>query len=184
MGQYLSTGLVYAFSLSKEKAENNKISISDVEEMLEKKYLFSMELYDKSMDEHCYHWVMKESVFEKELPLLLTELLPRISSDKEDVLTVLENIKGRSAQEILAFADRKSCYCFRKDDYAEAMWLRFTEKNFRPSIPINTEMLSFSMEGKIIMESYGEQFRFFKHCIINTYPLLPIATGIRIYITG
>ncbi len=184
MGQYLSTGLVYAFSLSKEKAEKEKISIADVEEVLEQEYLFSMEIYDKSMDDRYYHWVIKESVFEKELPLLLTDLLPRISKDKKDVMTVLENVKDRSTQDILAFADRKSCYSFRKDDYAEDMWLRFSKKSFTPCIPLHTEMLSFSMEGKIIMECYGEQFRFFKYCIIKTYPLLSIATAVRTYITG
>jgi hypothetical protein len=39
-------------------------------------------------------------------------------------------------------------------------------------------------KGKIIMEEYGQQFNFFKYCMLQAYNQFPIASALRVYITG
>jgi hypothetical protein len=40
------------------------------------------------------------------------------------------------------------------------------------------------MEGKIVMETYGRQFRFFKYAMVQAFKEFMLAGALRVYITG
>ena len=51
-------------------------------------------------------------------------------------------------------------------------------------VTINYENIILSMEGKIIMEEYGRQFRFLKHTMKNAFKDFSLASALNIYITS
>nr|VFK06080.1 MAG: hypothetical protein BECKLPF1236A_GA0070988_1000123 [Candidatus Kentron sp. LPFa]VFK22655.1 MAG: hypothetical protein BECKLPF1236C_GA0070990_1000128 [Candidatus Kentron sp. LPFa] len=66
------------------------------------------------------------------------------------------------------------------DEYG--MW-DYLEKN-HSSIQIYYDSLLLSMEGKISMESFGRQFKFFKYTMMQTFKQFGLSEALRVYITG
>jgi len=184
MGQYLATGLVTRMSWSKKEMAKGKLSDEEIWGKLENEGHYKKSLSDESETEEYVVYTLKNSIFEKELIPFLKQFLYQISEDSIDVSKLLESLENTPADKWLDIAVKKSFYCFQEDNYAEPEYLYFGTKDFRPRLSVNCDSIMLAAEGKIIMESYGRQFAFYKYCISKTFAEFYLASAIRIYITG
>jgi hypothetical protein len=78
------------------------------------------------------------------------------------------------------WAKTKPEEAFQYDEYGMEDYLneKFTD------ISINYNCIALSLEGKIMMETYGKQFNFFKRMINEGFKEYSISGATRVYITG
>ena len=95
----------------------------------------------------------------------------------------LNELKNSKSENWLSLAEDKSCEEFQIDNYGIEDNLYF-EKAFNPRVSVYYESILLSMEGKIMMESYGRQFNFFKLCMTEMFKEFKLAGALRVYISG
>ncbi len=183
MGQYLAIGIVTECGTEKKNLEKYKITKEDLIAELKTKLHFEPAIYDFSETATHYLFQLKSSIFENELVPFLEKFYPFLYSDKEEFMDALKKISASNSSEWLKLAEKRSYSEFQIDKYGESDYIYF-DKPFKPSANIFSTSIMLSAEGKIMMESYGRQFQFFKYCIQQTFPEFEIAKAIRVYITG
>lgn len=183
MGRFLATGLMTKISASKKEMEKGKITIDELKEKAEKSLHFDLSLYELSETDNYYIFTLKTEVLAEQLIPFLNDFLFRIGNSSEEAQEVIDKLKKHPPENWLKLAEEKSMTYFQDDAYGDPEYLYFL-KDFRPSVQLNFDSILFAIEGKILMEEYGQQFTFFKYCITQTYKQYPIATALRIYITG
>jgi hypothetical protein len=97
-----------------------------------------------------------------------------------EILKSLKTLATMPPSEWLEWAESKPEEAFQLDENGACDYLRhgFTD------IDVYTDCLLLSMEGKISMETYGRQFRFFKYAMIQAFKSFPLAVALQVYITG
>ena len=95
----------------------------------------------------------------------------------------LDRLRETEPSKWMEIADDKYFESFQLDHYGEEDYLPF-DKPFRPRVAIHYRSIMLSLEGKTFMEERGRQFRFFKHCMVQTFTKHPLAAALRVYITG
>ena len=183
MGQFLATGLVTKITISKDQLTKGKISTDELFNTIEQKLYYNLDIFDIKEKEEYFILKLKETIFQKELLPFLSKLLPIIHGDDAYSREVIINLQKTPSSEWMKLAERKSYDYFQIDEYGENEYLKF-DKDFNPTIKINFTSILFAMEGKIIMETYGEQFLFYKYCMIQTFKEFSLASALRTYITG
>ena len=184
MSQYLAIGLSTSFNFSKKEMENHKILKEEVIENMQKKHQFDPSIYDEIEEESFYCFKLKPEILEEQLIPFLKELYPLLyPKDSSYYKETLENLEDMPPGQYLKFAEGKPYESYQKDPYGESDYMYF-DKPLQPYITINYSSLMFSMEGKIVMETYGRQFNFFNHCLITSFPEFSLAKAMRVYLTG
>jgi hypothetical protein len=82
--------------------------------------------------------------------------------------------------EWLQWSERKSEVAFQNDRYGIPDYMDINDQ----LIYIHYNSILLSLEGKIQMEVFGKQFRFFKYAIMQTFKEFSLAKSLRVYITG
>ncbi len=93
---------------------------------------------------------------------------------------VVEKLRIMPASEWLDWAETKPAESFQFDEDASNDYIR---EGFY-GINIYYDCLMLSMEGKISMETYGRQFKFFKHTMLQTFKEFSLAGALQVYITN
>lgn len=184
MGQFLSTGLVTRMSVSKQEMQKGKINIEEVRERLQTNFHYNLSIFDEKEEDEYITWTISNKLMEEELIFFLKEFLYRITDDSGNADDVINKLEEKGVKNWLEIAEEKELYDFQIDKYGESEYLYFSNKDFRPSVRIDFTNIMLSAEGKIMMETYGRQFNFYKYCMIQTYKEFKIASALRIYITG
>ena len=184
MGQFLATGLVTKMSVSKQKMEKGKITLDEIREKLENNFHYDLSIFDEKEEDEYIVWSLNNKLMEKELIPFLKKFLYKINYYTQNTDNVIRELENNTADKWLEIAENRSLEYFQIDEYGEDEYIYFANKDFRPSIKINSTSIMFSAEGKIIMEEYGTQFNFYKYCMVQTYKEFKIASALRIYITG
>jgi hypothetical protein len=184
MGQFLAIGIATKFGTTKKELQKQDITKDELIKQLQVENSFEPELYDFSESEQYYLFTLKKEIFETQLIPFLEKFYPMVypknSSDYTDVLNKLKNSESGAWDEI---ADNKYFESYQLDDYAEPDYIYF-DKPFNPYAKMFSTSIMLSMEGKIMMEQYGRQFKFFKLCMQKAFPEFLIAKALRVYITG
>jgi len=183
MGQFLATGLVIEMTVSKKELDAGKISIDELFEGMKFKLNFNLDIYELTEKEDYLIFKLKDTIFKNELFPFLEVFLPKMYGKDSSVEDVLSKLKSTSNDKWMEIAQKKSLHYFQIDKYGEYETLYF-EKDFNPRIEINSKSILLSLEGKIIMEEYGNQFNFYKYCMVQTFKEFSLATALRVYITG
>jgi hypothetical protein len=185
MGQDLAIGLVTVASISKSELEKGKISQQELIAEMEKQLLFAPALYEALETESQLRYVLRQEIFEAQLLPLLEEMYPHLYGERrrDTYERVLQMLRETVPAEWMAAADAKGSEAYQEDHYGEQDYLYF-DKPFRPYVSIGYRSIILSVEGKTYMEIRGRQFRFFKHCMTQTFGSHPLAGALRVYITG
>ena len=184
MGQFLSIGLVTTCGTSKTDSDKQHITKDKLLTAMISNNYFEPSIYDFSETEDSYKFNLNSKIIENQLIPFLEKFYPLLYPnqlyDYEEVINVL---KKSDPSTWLKIADKKSYAYFQLDKYGNYDYVYFKEPLNSFSSIFSTSII-LSLEGKIIMESYGRHFNFFRYCIQNAFPQFPIAKAIRVYITG
>ncbi len=183
MGQFLAIGLVTKQIIPKDQLEKGKISNEELILKMQKELHFNPVIFDFTENEKNIVFKLKKELFESELIPFLEKFYPLIYINNNLYLETLKELKNTTSDKWLPFAEHKSCEQFQMDDYGAEDNLYF-DKDFQPRVKIFNKSILLSMEGKIMMESYGRQFNFFKLCMTEMFKEFRLAGALRVYITG
>ncbi|MBC7476057.1 MAG: hypothetical protein H7263_17375 [Candidatus Sericytochromatia bacterium] len=75
---------------------------------------------------------------------------------------------------------KKKQEAFQFDEYGMCDYLEVNHSE----ISIYYDCILLSLEGKIMMEVFGRQFKFFKYTMMQTFKQFSISGALRVYITG
>ncbi len=185
MGQYLAIGLVTVVVASKTEMEKGKISQAELIAEMERQLHFAPALFELQETADSLRFLLKQDVLQAQLLPFLEEFYPFVydEDDEDGSGKALTRLRATEPSTWLEVAEGKYFYSFQEDRYGHGDTLYF-KKDFRPKVRISYKHILLSMEGKIIMEEYGRQFHFFKHCMVQAFAKHPLAGALRVYITG
>ncbi len=183
MGQFLATGLVTEVYVSKKEMKQMETSADKLIHEMKSCLHFRSELYYQREDEEYFVFNLKDKIFHEELIPFLGKLYPLIYHQKErtDFDFALAALKSNAPDNWLKLAENKKYEAFQLDSYGMPTYLY---RPFGRKIRIYYNSIILSMEGKIVMETYGRQFSFYQYCIAQTFAEFALAGAIRVYITG
>lgn len=186
MGQFLAVGITTNLSISKEKAEKEKITLDEAIQNLNQNKHFLPEIYDFTDEKGLWKWSLKQEIIEAELLDFLKALYPLLYISKKytDYDEVLEKLSQTNASSWIELANAKSFESFQIDEYGESERLYFDEKPFQPKLTVDFTSIALAMEGKIMMEVYGGLFNFFKISLQKAFPEFQLSKALRVYISG
>lgn len=180
MGQFLAIGIVSKISVAKKQVNKAQISIDQLQEKMQQECYFLPELYEINETEDSYYFELKESILYEQLVPFLRILYPLLYDKSAYYESVLKELETLPPSEWLAWAETKPEEAFQFDEYGTCDYLR---QGFS-DIDVYYDCLLLSMEGKISMETYGRQFRFFKYAMAQAFKEFTLAGALRVYITG
>ena len=159
MGQFLAVGLVTKMTVEKSEAEKADMDLDLVKERLNKDLYFDTAIYDVSEGEGYYRFLLNEQVFQTQLIPLLKDLYPLLYPNSGSYFGVIEKLATMPPAEWLTWADDLPEEAFQVDKYGEWDYIENGHKSAR----VYFRALMLSAEGKIMMETYGRHFSFWKY---------------------
>lgn len=185
MGQFLAIGLVVKQVIYKEDFDNETILVEDLVSQLQQKLYFNPDIYDVLESDKAFVFTLKKAVFESQLLPFLEKMYPLVYPDSKQSSypITLNELKNTTADNWMSMAGDKSCEEFQIDSYGLPDYL-ILGNDFSPSIGVYYECILLSMEGKISMEFYSRQFKFFKLSVSTMFKEFSISSALRVYITG
>lgn len=184
MGQYLAIGLRLKVAMNKKDLDNRQdgVTSDDVFSRIEKKCNLN-EIYEKTEKENYFVYSLKEDILDKELiPFLRKFYSLRYPNDTDygtaRVIEELEKIQDTSSRLTILRERRYPTYQDGDEfDYYEI-------KGLWDSVRISCSNAILSLDGKIIMECYGDVFAFFRRCIISQMSEFKLAQALSVWIDG
>lgn len=180
MGQFLAIGIVSKIGVAKKQVNKAQISIEQLQEKMQQECYFLPELYEVSETEDFYYFQLKQVVLYEQLIPFLKKIYPLLYDNSAYYESVLSTLGTLPPSEWLSWAQTKPEEAFQFDEYGSCDYLR---QGFS-DIDVYYDSLLLSMEGKISMETYGRQFRFFKYAMVQAFKSFTLAGALRVYITG
>ncbi len=183
MGQFLCIGIYTKVCASRKDAEYQYHSIEENRRYMVKSFNLDESLYDFHEDEEDIYFTIKPEALAHDLvPLLKRFYAMRYSKSHEhdsgEALKAVESCKDANAiQDLLK---NKTFQTFQEGfhyDYVEAT-------RTIGGMLVTVKSIILSLDGKIIMECYGELFRFFTRLIQEKLSDIPLAKALRVYIDG
>jgi hypothetical protein len=180
MGQFLATGLITRTGILKEDLLNKKISVDEIKLAMDDRFSYSPEIYDIKEDEKYYTIELKSSIIDEQLMPFLKKFYSCYYENDSINKLIIEKISPMNSIELMRFAKTKPYEQFQMDSQGIMDPLLVGLRR----MSISSESLILSITGKIWMECYFDQFKFFQYTIMETFKEFSIAGAIRIYITG
>ena len=180
MGEFLAIGIVSKIGVKKQHVNKTKITVEQLQEKMRQELGFVPEIYELNEEEDFYYFQLKDAVLHSQLIPFLKTIYPLLYDNPvyyESVLTKLETLPP---SQWLEWAKTKPEEAFQFDEYGTRDYL----KEGFSDITIYYDSMLISMEGTIVMECYGRQFRFFKQAMVQAFQPFTLAGALRVYITG
>lgn len=180
MGQFLAFGLVTQIIVDKNKLATTQLTPDQLQERMVMELHYNPELYLLHEHNNCYSFDLREDIFHAQLLPLLEQFYPLYYNSTDRYQDVLERLHELPPSEWLDWANGKPYEAFQIDCYGmvESIEEKFTD------IILKYKSILLAMDGKIIMEVYGQLFRFINYTIKKTFPQFSLAGAFRIYISG
>lgn len=183
MGQFLCIGIYTQIRASRKAAESQYHSIDECRENIVKSKGLDESLYDFHEDEENIYYTLKSDILGRDI-VALTKRFYEMRygvGDKYDSAAALEALeKCQNGQDVMALLQRKCFQCFQNGctyDYV-------TATRSIGGMLIDVRSIILSIDGKIIMECYGELFSFFTRLIQEKLSDIPLSKALHVYIDG
>lgn len=180
MGQFLAIGLATNIRVDKREKRGGQLSLEQLQENMKQELYYEPEIYTAVENEDFFSFQLNEDVLYGQLIPFLKLLYPLLYDNNEYYDDILKRLKTLPSEKWLEWADLKPEEAFQFDKHAEPDYLN----NEFSQICVNSDFLMLSMEGKILMESYGRQFKFLKYTMTQSFKQFTLAGALQIYITG
>lgn len=180
MGQFLGIGLATDAAVAKKEIEKAGIEPSQLEDAMRHQLRFVPEIYTRCDTDDYYGFELQSDIFHSQLIPLLETLYPLLYDEPVYYQSILQKLATSPPEQWVEWAKEKPKEAFQADDYGMSEWLGEGFHRAR----VNYSHILLSMEGKIAMEVFGRQFRFFKYTMMSTFKAFPLAGALRVYISG
>ena len=184
MGQYLTIGIATKISVRKDEAKwQASATIEKIKETLELNYNKSG-IYTVEETEDSVLLKLRSEVAEAELTDLLQDFYALRYSDKDKyVMEMMDTLKNYTKwEEWKEIADEKRDYYFQQDPYV--ITSTPCPGGWTNSLTTYVEQILLSSDGKIIMECWGNLFRFFTRLIKERLSKYELADSLLVAISG
>lgn len=184
MGQYLAIGLTTTVIVSPQELDAVGWDQSQLEAKLTADLGLSLDNYALETHENEWLWRLRPALLREELIPLLETLYPALypsPGGENDSAEVLQGLRARDPSDWLAWAEGKPHYTFQADRYghSDRLYAEFDRR-----VRVHYLDILLSMEGKIVMETYGRQFRFWQECMAHRFSEFALARSLRVYFSG
>lgn len=178
MGTFLSCGIAKTIQVKKENYSKGEIM-----GMLSKN--IDLNIYDVSEDTDEYlELELKKDILEKYAVKFAEEQLKIAGEDINEVSgnkMSLKDLENKKYDELMEIADSNKCYNFQLIE----CFAGFSNdiSYIARELSICADIIEFLGNGKIIMECYGNVFRYFRNLVIKNSDN-PIKTAMMVTIVG
>lgn len=180
MGRFLAIGLVTKIEVEKTKVQKAQMSVDQLQAKIQRECGFDAGLYELIENEKIYEFQLKKEIWSEQLLPFLQTIYPLLYDELSNYESILVKLGSMPSSQWMEWAKTKPEAAFQFDGYGGCDYLREGFVNLK----IYYESVMLSMEGKIIMEEYGRQFKFFKRIMVKTFTEFSLANTLRVYITG
>ena len=184
MGQYLTIGIATKISVSKDEARREASATPEkIKEALELNYNKSG-IYTVEETEGSVFLALRPEVAEAELVDLLQDFYAlRYSGKDEYIKEMMDTLKNHTKwEEWKEIADEKRFCYFQQDPYV--ITSTPCPGGWTNSLTTYVEQFLLSADGKIIMECWGNLFRFFTRLIKERLSKYELADSLLVAISG
>lgn len=165
MGTYLATGIVQKMIISKRDMESYNIPIENIVKSLKEE--LTLDHYIFSEDEKTIFWTIKPEMLEGNFVEFLEAQFKMYDAgeEDEDFQEAIDQIKeAKTGHNIVELANTKSLVHFQMVDYILGdMYLR--QNGVLRHITVKYHLMAFFMDGKVIMECYGDILHYFERAL-------------------
>ena len=184
MGTYLTNGIVQDITIEKRVLERQHVTIAAVTESLKKEV--NIDCYNRSEDSDAYYWNIKPEMFNDNFVEFLDAQFRMYCDEKGDnfqkVIDAITAIK--TTEEIITLAGTNSLSCFQLLDNLSNYIEVVRDVGFTSQISVDYRLISYFMDGKIIMECYKNILKYFEHNIRLQRDKYPIVDCVKVMITS
>ncbi len=184
MATYLATGIVQKMHVRKKEMASKNIRVEHVIKSLQNQLNIDNYFFGQNEDE--IFWEIKPEMFEGNFAEFL-EVQFKMYEDKNDVdiQQVIDKIKEeKTGKRIIELAEDKIFSNFQMVRHiCEPLEVWYRE-GFSTHLSVYYDLVAFFIDGKIIMDSYQNIFRYFEMNIRLQKEKYPIVTCLKIMING
>ncbi len=180
MGQFLAIGLAIKISVAKRDVNKAQLNMEELQEVMRQEIHYIPEIYVVSADDDSYCFTLKKDILYDQLIPFLKSIYPLLYDDPVFYNSIISRLGETPPSGWLEWAAEKPGEAFQFEEYGTC---DSVERNYT-RISVCYDCLLLSMEGKIMMEVFGRQFKFFKYTMMQTFRQFAIAGALRTYITG
>src|SRR3990167_3717334 len=184
MGTYLAVGIVQNILLDKKRILNKKITTDIIINKLKEE--INIDYYQHSEDSDKHYWKINPEILEGNLTEFLEiqfQMYNRsIDQNMQETLHQLRQLKAGPLLIELA-ASKKLMHFQLINNIVDSIRV-FDANGFQSDIVINYQLISFFIDGKILMECYENIFKYLENVVRLHKSQYPIADCIKICITG
>ena len=182
MGQYLVIGIATRLCISKEKARSRASATPEQIAEAMQKYFNQGGIYRLEEDENYISLKLDPAIAEEEMIGFLEDFYSlryagdRIPADMDEIR------KRNSLDEWIELAEQKHHEAFQMDKYG---WVYTPFPGGWPGyLTTSADLILLSINGKIIMETYGTLFDFLTNLIRERLSRYRLADSLQICISG
>jgi hypothetical protein len=188
MGTYLATGIVYKMRIQKRDMFSRRYVIKDkfpmenIVKSLQKEV--NMDHYVFGEDENSIIWEIKPEMLEGSFVEFL-ETQFKMYNEEMNVQEVISRIKeAKTGKKIIELAKKKSLCNFKMADYILDSLSVLHATGLSDHITVNYHLMTFFIDGKIIMECYDNILHYFEKAIRLQEDKYPVVTCLKTMIAG
>ncbi len=161
MGQFLSIGLATKIGIQKKELEKAQINIEQLQEKMKEELNYIREIYTVTENDEFYYLLLNDNILHEQLIPFLEIIYPLLYDKTEYYYDIIEKLKILPNSEWIQFAKKKQ-EAFQFDKYGMCDYLEVNHSE----ISVYYDCILLSLEGKIMMEVFGRQFKFFKYTMM------------------
>jgi len=169
-----------------EKANLEKLGLGleEFQQAMRSQFDLDEALYAFKENDKSYYFELKEEAMAQQLIPFLEKVYPMLHPVRSgNTHASLDKLRNAPPSQWLDLVEEQGDEYLQMDNYGDfASYVHAPGTQRRARVFSSSIMIS--MEGKIMMEEYGRQFGFFEQCVRLAFPEFPIASALRIYITG
>ncbi|MBP9692729.1 MAG: hypothetical protein KBD90_05315 [Alphaproteobacteria bacterium] len=181
MGAYLATGIVQKMVI-RTKDIGTKVTMEAVKAALQKKV--HLDHYAYSENDSTIYWTLKPHMLEGNLPEFLEAQFNLYEGQKKSLQEDLEKVKqAQTGEDRLTLAKNKLPHFQIIKPIYEYTKVK-QEDGFEAHVPLVYALLAFFMDGKIVMECYGNILNYFTENLRLQNQQYPISNCLQVMITS
>ena len=179
MGTYLITGIVKEIVVYKERIKNQNLTFEKINEEL--KHELNLDYYDSYENQDGYYWKIKSIILNQDLVKFLEAQFKMYTNLQDFHMTMtIEQLATMNSKQILELAVSKNLLYFQLIENIIDSIKILCENGFYDYVEINYSVIGYFIEGKIIMESYKDIFRYFENNIRLQRKDYPIVDCVKV----
>lgn len=182
MGTYLATGVVQKMQIRKKDMESKKFLIENIVKSLQKE--LNVDHYVFGEDEDVIFWKIKPQMLEENFVEFLETQFKMYDESNIHQDTIAKIKEAQKGEKIIELAKSVTLVDFQMADNILEPLKVLGQNGFLDYITVNYYLMAFFIDGKIIMECYGNILHYFEKNIRLQEEKYPVVTCLKTMITS